>query len=72
MLTMQPLNKLLWQMRKTSAITQEELAKRLGITKSNVSQWENGATITFERAAEIAQVMGFEITLGYRPTAQQP
>lgn len=50
---------MLKQLRKSSGITQTELANRIGTTMRVVSAWERGETsLPFEDAALIADVLG--------------
>ncbi len=45
--------------RKALGITQEQLAKLVGVTQGTVAQWENGLTHpAFDKIPKVAQVLG--------------
>ncbi|WP_454763327.1 helix-turn-helix domain-containing protein [Cupriavidus campinensis] len=48
--------------RKKAGLTQEQLAEKLGLTKGNISAWENGRhEASFAQLAAIAQLSGLPI-----------
>lgn len=48
--------------RKTMGITQEELAKRIGVTQGTVAQWEKGLTHpAFDKLPKVADVLGVTV-----------
>lgn len=48
--------------RKEIKMSQEELAKALGVTQGNVSQWENGETTPrVEKLGKLAEVLGIDV-----------
>lgn len=50
------------QLRGEKAITQEQLAERLGVSNRSVSRWENGATMPdFDLLIELAKYYGVEV-----------
>ena len=54
--------------RLRAGLTQEELARRLGRPKSNVSRWERGAvTPSLETLTAVVAACGLQLTFGLRP-----
>lgn len=54
--------KIIKLIRKTMGITQEELAKRIGVTQGTVAQWENGLTHpAFDKLSKVADVLGVTV-----------
>lgn len=52
------------KIRKAKKLTQEELGKRVGMTKSSISKIEKGIThISFEDASLLADAMGEKISI---------
>jgi transcriptional regulator with XRE-family HTH domain len=48
--------------RQMKGITQEQLAKMLGITQGAVAQWENGLTHpSFEMLPKVAEALGLTV-----------
>lgn len=48
--------------RQLKGITQEQLAKMLGITQGAVAQWENGLTHpSFEMLPKVAEALGLTV-----------
>lgn len=48
--------------RQLKGITQEQLAKMLGITQGAVAQWENGLTHpSFEMLPKVAEALGMTV-----------
>lgn len=48
--------------RQAKGITQDQLAKMLGITQGAVAQWENGLTHpSFEMLPKVAEALGIKI-----------
>lgn len=48
--------------RQLKGITQEQLAKMLGITQGAVAQWENGLTHpAFDKLQTVASVLGVTV-----------
>jgi transcriptional regulator with XRE-family HTH domain len=48
--------------RKALGMTQEQLAKLLGVTQGTIAQWEKGLTHpTFEKLPKIAEVLGVSV-----------
>ena len=48
--------------RQSKGITQEQLAKMLGITQGAVAQWENGLTHpSFEMLPKLAEILGMTV-----------
>lgn len=59
----------LLKMRAAAGLTQEELARRMGTKKSNISRLENGNTNpSWRTLKKYAQACGFEITVEFRTT----
>jgi len=55
--------KRLKELRTEVGLSQNQLAKRLNVSKQNISDWENGKSETsFELLIKIAEV--FEVTVG--------
>jgi DNA-binding XRE family transcriptional regulator len=64
------LKKKLISLRKTSGLTQEELAKKLHTQKSNISRLENVNSKTSPRLStieEYAKAMGYELEIKFTP-----
>ena len=58
---------LLLKARKEQNITQEELAKRIGTQKSNISRFENGScNPSLDFLAKAAQALGKELRIELR------
>lgn len=58
----QKVGQFLKQPRSEKAITQAELAERLGVSNRSVSRWENGTTMPdFDLLMEMAQYYGVEV-----------
>lgn len=56
---------LLQQARRRAALTQAELAGRVGTTQSAIARWERGATHpTVERLQSLVDACGLELELG--------
>ena len=56
---------LIQQARRRAAITQAELAGRVGTTQSAVARWERGASRpTVERLQALVEACGLELQLG--------
>jgi len=56
-------SKMLKELRNEKGLSQSELAKLLGASKQNISDWENGKSETnFEMVAKIANF--FKVTVG--------
>lgn len=52
------------ELRKNEKITQAQLANKLGVAQSNVSDWENNiARPEYENLAKLAQI--FDVTTDY-------
>ena len=48
--------------RKAKGLTQEQLAKMLGITQGAIAQWENGLTHpSFEMLPKLAEILGMTV-----------
>lgn len=48
--------------RKAIKMSQEELAKALGVTQGNVSQWENGDSMPrINKLEKLAEVLGIDV-----------
>jgi transcriptional regulator with XRE-family HTH domain len=48
--------------RSSKNISQEDIAKRLGLTKPNISNWENGKkAVPFKYFSDIAKILNVEI-----------
>ena len=48
--------------RKQAGLSQEELAKRLGLTRQAISRWESGAALpTVDNLVELARVLGVSV-----------
>lgn len=60
------LGKLIAEARTSVGITAEELGERLGVSKVAVSQWENGRSISLDRASEVLEALGYEIVISKR------
>lgn len=57
--------------RKKAGLTQEQLAERLGLTKGNVSAWENGRhEASFHQLTAIAEISGLPLGQDAPPEAQ--
>lgn len=58
------------RVRKEKKLTQQQLGKLVGLTKSSISKMENGHTkLTYEDAMILMEAMGETLTL---PTTQKP
>jgi transcriptional regulator with XRE-family HTH domain len=59
------------RLRKSSGLTQDEVAKKLGITQSAYAHYENGIRkVEAEKIPTIAQILGVEIAdiyAGHKP-----
>lgn len=54
-------------MRNKSGLTQEEIGKKMGTQKSNISRLEKGSSNpSWNTLQNYAQACGFEITIKYR------
>ncbi len=52
--------------RRRAGLTQQELARRLGVPQGTVGRWESGATEPkFCAVQDVAQACGFDLTLGF-------
>lgn len=61
------LTNLLISMRQKSGLTQEEIAKRMGTQKSNISRLERGSgNPSWKTLQNYAQACGFELTVDAR------
>nr|WP_253184429.1 helix-turn-helix transcriptional regulator [Bacillus thuringiensis] len=48
--------------RKKSNLTQQDLAKRMKVTKSTISNWENGySNPNLEKAIRLATILGSDV-----------
>jgi HTH-type transcriptional regulator / antitoxin HipB len=60
---------LLRSRRKARAISQRELASKLGVTQARLSELESGrAHVTLERLLAIARLLELEVVVRERPT----
>jgi transcriptional regulator with XRE-family HTH domain len=58
--------------RMKKALTQEDVANRMGVTQAAVSQWENGVTVPQTRdILKLSEVLGVSVSelLGEKVTA---
>lgn len=65
------------QLREARGWTQEQFAKRVGVTKSAVSQWENDATknlklVTFLKVVEVLGTTTDYLVQGSKRSARAP
>jgi len=56
------------QARRLSGLTQERLAERMEIPRSNVSRIERGANITLVTFAKYLHACGFDLSFDIRPS----
>ncbi len=57
------------QRRKELGLTQEQLGKKIGVTKSEISKIENGRGITFSTINKLSEALGVEATVNLKSTA---
>ena len=57
------------QRRKELGLTQEQLGKKIGVTKSEISKIENGRGITFSTINKLSEALGVEATVKLKSTA---
>ena len=57
------------KIRIAANMTQNELAEKVGVTRTAVSKWEAGRMPTPKTAQRIAAVLGFDWTLFFEPPA---
>ena len=50
--------------RKRQGISINELARRVGVSSSNVEHWRNGGGITLEKADKALKALGLTATIG--------
>lgn len=58
------------QRRKELGLTQEQLGKKVGVTKSEISKIENGRGITFATINKLSEALGVEAEVRLRATSQ--
>jgi len=58
--------------RRLSGLTQERLAERMEIPRSNVSRIERGANITLATFSKYLRACGFELSFDIRPLRASP
>lgn len=64
------LGKVIQQMRKAKGVTQEELGKKVGLSKSGISKIEKGTTkISFEDAVLLMDAMGEKLNVYFEKPA---
>lgn len=51
------------ELRKSKNLTQEDLAIKLGVTKSSINKIEKGVWISLEIMIKMSQILGFRIQL---------
>lgn len=54
---------LIKETRKKEGITQEVVAKKVGVTRQQISMYETGATVSTKRFIEIMNSMGYEVLI---------
>lgn len=54
--------------RKELGLTQEQLGKKIGVTKSEISKIENGRGITFSTINKLSEALGVSAEVKLKPT----
>ncbi len=58
----QKVGQFLKELRSQKALTQEQLAERLGVSNRSVSRWENGVTMPdFDLLIQMAKIYDVEV-----------
>ncbi len=60
----------LLSMRKKSGLTQDEVAKRMGTQKGNISRLEKGSNPSWKTIQNYAHACGFEVIMKIKPCFQ--
>ena len=55
--------------RKELSLTQQQLGKRVGVTKSEISKIENGRGITFSTINKLSEALGVSAQIELKPTS---
>ena len=62
------IGKLFFQRREKLGLTQEQLGERVGVSKSEISNIENGKGITFFTINKLAEALGVSARVELKPT----
>ena len=55
------------KMRSAAGLTQDELARRMGTQKSNISRLEKGGNPSWATLRKYAHACGFQLSMGFHP-----
>lgn len=56
--------KLIEKERVKQGVSINEMARRVGVSASNIEHWKNGGGITLKKADKVLKVLGLTVTIG--------